>query len=173
MDEKIRPAFHKRCPVCGTFNDPALLECVSCETDLSGIPPRPVQTEEEKTSGHVDEKADGTLILMDEEGLMKLPLTNKEHIIGREGELGGLISGRRFVSRKHLSLRSDDGSITAEDLGSTNGTWLNQERLVPGIRVQIKEGDKLLLGDDGKTQSPGEMYLCLNVSRTKDQEDGM
>lgn len=29
---------YKTCPLCGRHNDPVLLECLECETDLSGIP---------------------------------------------------------------------------------------------------------------------------------------
>ena len=49
------------------------------------------------------------------------------------------------VSRHHACLvREDDGGYTLEDLGSTNGTFVNDVQIV---RKRIAAGDRIRLGD--------------------------
>ena len=36
---------YKVCPTCGTKNPPTMMECISCETDLTGVPIGEVITE--------------------------------------------------------------------------------------------------------------------------------
>jgi len=50
------------------------------------------------------------------------------------------------VSSAHLALFEKDGSLWADDLGSRNGTRLNDEPLVPGKPREIHSGDTLSLG---------------------------
>jgi len=48
------------------------------------------------------------------------------------------------VSRRHATIRADGGSFAIEDLGSTNGTFVNDER-ISGARV-LAHGDTVRLG---------------------------
>jgi diguanylate cyclase (GGDEF)-like protein len=51
------------------------------------------------------------------------------------------------VSRRHAMLRLRlDGSASLLDLGSTNGTFRNGERLLVGVEVPLNEGDKVQFG---------------------------
>jgi len=50
-----------------------------------------------------------------------------------------------MVSRKHAKIELKDGRIQIEDLGSTNGTFVNGERIVKGW---LKEGDRVLIGSN-------------------------
>jgi len=51
------------------------------------------------------------------------------------------------VSRRHARIRKSNGEYTVEDLGSTNGTYLNRgRRLIPGMPQAIKSGDELIVG---------------------------
>jgi hypothetical protein len=51
------------------------------------------------------------------------------------------------VSRRHAFLSSVDGVVTVEDAGSTNGTWVNGERV--GTPRRLAPGDELRLGAVG------------------------
>jgi pSer/pThr/pTyr-binding forkhead associated (FHA) protein len=56
----------------------------------------------------------------------------------------GLVAGS--VSRHHAALHLSEDKPTIEDLGSTNGTWLNENRLVAYKPYPIRTGDLLRLG---------------------------
>ncbi|RMG15985.1 MAG: FHA domain-containing protein [Planctomycetota bacterium] len=50
-------------------------------------------------------------------------------------------------SREHCRVDTNAGGFSAVDLGSTNGTYLNEVRLVPGVPRPLLCGDRLRLGD--------------------------
>lgn len=56
---------------------------------------------------------------------------------------GGFEQG---VSRRHAVIISDEGGYALEDLGSTNGTVVNREKVKPGSPVNLSEGDVIHLG---------------------------
>lgn len=49
-----------------------------------------------------------------------------------------------YLSSRHARLANDDGDLTIEDLGSTNGTYVNQE-LLSG-RLLLERGDIIQVG---------------------------
>jgi DNA-binding winged helix-turn-helix (wHTH) protein len=72
-----------------------------------------------------------------------LHLRDGENIVGRDpgsdvwiDEIG--------VSRRHARLQVEPGSFTVEDLGSKNGTWLNEAQATTPVRVH--DGDRLQFG---------------------------
>jgi hypothetical protein len=51
------------------------------------------------------------------------------------------------VSRRHARITVTDGQYFLEDLGSTNGTFVNRgKRLPAGERYQLKDGDEIIVG---------------------------
>jgi hypothetical protein len=50
------------------------------------------------------------------------------------------------VSRKHAQITYMDGAYRITDLNSTNGTWLNEQRLQTDRAYPLKNGDTLRLG---------------------------
>ena len=65
-----------------------------------------------------------------------------ELVIGRSSELD-MVLIEDMVSRKHAKLTVAPEQITIADLGSTNGTFVNGEKVG---RAQLKEGDRILIG---------------------------
>lgn len=51
------------------------------------------------------------------------------------------------VSRLHAKLTARDNRIIVEDIGSSNGTFVNGHRLVRGIPSRVRNGDTLRLGN--------------------------
>jgi pSer/pThr/pTyr-binding forkhead associated (FHA) protein len=47
------------------------------------------------------------------------------------------------VSREHVRLAVDNSGLSMTDLGSTNGTYVNGQRLAAGM---LKEGDQVMIG---------------------------
>ncbi|WP_352432215.1 FHA domain-containing protein [Pyrinomonas sp.] len=51
------------------------------------------------------------------------------------------------VSRRHARIWRESGGYFIEDLGSTNGTYVNRtKRLLPGERVPLRDGDEIIVG---------------------------
>lgn len=51
------------------------------------------------------------------------------------------------VSRRHARIRRNNGSYYIEDLGSTNGTYVNRgRRLLPGNTEILNDGDEVIVG---------------------------
>lgn len=83
-----------------------------------------------------------------------LPVTLKEPmILGRvafeEHQSFGLSRIGAYehgVSRQHCSLRRDGSHLVITDLNSTNGTYLNGERLIPWQDYNVADGARIILG---------------------------
>lgn len=86
--------------------------------------------------------------------------------VGRTFELtgGGMIVGRRsaqqkpdidlvdeVVSRRHLEIMQEGERFKIRDLNSTNGTMLDDDRILPDKLYEIKHNCKIGLGVDGDT----------------------
>jgi pSer/pThr/pTyr-binding forkhead associated (FHA) protein len=67
---------------------------------------------------------------------------NRQVIIGRSSELD-MVLVEDMVSRKHAKISIGPGKIVIEDLGSTNGTFVNGEKV---RQARLKEGDRILIG---------------------------
>ena len=67
---------------------------------------------------------------------------DKQLIIGRSSELD-IVLVEDMVSRKHAKITLSAGKITIEDLWSTNGTFVNGEKVKTS---RLKEGDRILVG---------------------------
>ena len=67
---------------------------------------------------------------------------NREIIIGRSSDLD-MVLVEDMVSRKHAKITTDDHVVTIQDLGSTNGTFVNGEKV---RKADLKDGDRILIG---------------------------
>ncbi len=50
------------------------------------------------------------------------------------------------VSRLHAAIRVTDRGVMIVDLGSSNGTRINGQKIVPNVNYPLKDGDMLALG---------------------------
>jgi ABC-2 type transport system ATP-binding protein len=72
-------------------------------------------------------------------------IAGDELLIGRTADEEGRLGDDPELSRRHASiLHTADGRLQVEDLGSTNGTWINGTRIV-GTQA-LEPGDVLELG---------------------------
>src|SRR3984957_1676409 len=126
------------CPSCGApVSDAADVVCATCGDPLpTGRRRRisPVVMRITFPTGNVDIPA-GTSVLL-----------------GRD-PAESLVSAAfaRFdnVSRRHATVAVDDaGHATIRDEGSTNGTYVNDDRVLPGTDVRLVDGDRIRLAAD-------------------------
>ncbi len=71
-------------------------------------------------------------------------LTGETIVIGRAVENDIVITSKR-VSREHARVRREGWRVMLEDLGSTNGTYLNDERVMSPMALH--DEDRIKIGD--------------------------
>jgi len=76
------------------------------------------------------------------EGL-EIPLKKDKFLIGRAKECA-LRAGSEAISRRHCAIVRRDSGYTVRDLGSRNGTHVNDEKI--STEVPLKDGDELRVG---------------------------
>ena len=80
-----------------------------------------------------DEVAAAVLVI----GERQLPLRDGETIIGRD------FIGAPDISRRHARISVKGQSVSIEDLGSKNGTWVGGRRIES---AKLNDGDEIILG---------------------------
>ena len=65
-------------------------------------------------------------------------------VLGRAAD-AGIVLPSAAVSRRHALVRRDGDTVTVEDFGSANGTWVNGVRVLRP--VTLEPGDLIRLGD--------------------------
>lgn len=82
-------------------------------------------------------------------------LSNPESLIGRWDADGGIFpevdldqdDPEAKISRRHARIQFLNNQFLIEDLGSTNGTFINRgPRLLPGSKQPLKHGDEIIVG---------------------------
>ena len=74
----------------------------------------------------------------------ELSLSGREQVLVGRTDVADLLLSDGLVSREHARFIMKDGQLAVEDLGSTNGTFVNGERVV-GVRP-VGHGDRVLIG---------------------------
>jgi len=75
----------------------------------------------------------------------RYPLSSDLTVLGRLNESDICLSGQA-VSRQHARLRCDEGKYLIEDLGSSNGTYLNGKRLTANLPTELNDRDSVQIG---------------------------
>jgi hypothetical protein len=134
MDEPI-------CPQCGSANQPDANFCSVCGA--------PMPRDEAYTETHVvvDVPGDGEVpLLVVVRGAnvgSRFALTGDLTTIGRHPESDVFLDDVT-VSRRHAEVRrGGDGTLELADVGSLNGTYVNNERI---DRAELAEGDQVQVG---------------------------
>jgi hypothetical protein len=153
------------CPACAAKVKPGDLICFTCGANL----PRRRPDEDPPTPDTVmqeylrREEATGSisaavLRLAFSTGNVEVP-AGTSLLLGRDPEeslVAAAFSGFENVSRRHATVTVDDaGHATIRDEHSTNGTFVNGDRVLPGTTVRLADGDTVRLGGD----ATGEVLL--------------
>ena len=95
----------------------------------------------------------------DSEALARLPIEApgvEGYVLGRSGsgsdylpdiDLAPYGAREKGISRRHAALVQYHGMLHIIDLESTNGTFINGNRIRPNVATQVRSGDVLTLGD--------------------------
>lgn len=125
------------CPNCGSaIPDRSMLACPACSARLprTSGPISPVVLRLSFPTGNVDVPAGTSLVLGRDPG---------------ESLVAAAFIQYENVSRRHATVTvSDAGEATIRDDESTNGTFINGDRVLPGTEARLKDGDQVRLGAD-------------------------
>jgi serine/threonine-protein kinase len=130
------PTGVRECPICGTTNQPKAHFCGRCGAALSGRPPGKLQVM-------------GPNGVLWERRVLENPFNIGRRSLSRQvfPHLDLTYNDpAAYVSRQHARIVADDGGYFIEDLGSANGTYLNERRLPPGVPTRLRNGDKVRIG---------------------------
>lgn len=156
------------CPICKNRNERRAIVCIHCGASLEGLRLDLLATVTnttmlEKISAKIiDSPVDNSLIPDDGIAIYAAGTSQpvylwfeKELVFGRKGdglsqgtfldlsELGGHQAG---ISRRHAIIRKGEDGYEIVDLSSTNGSWLNDKRLIPHKPVPLASGSQLRFG---------------------------
>jgi len=128
------PTRTRRCATCGGVNRLGARYCRSCGQPLVTVPPPVLRLQAPADSA------------------WEYPLRNGEHRIGRPGGAQPVdlnldfYDPEGYISRNHAIITVEGRRCTLRDLGSVNGTYLNEQQLAPHHAQPLKPGDTLRLG---------------------------
>ena len=88
--------------------------------------------------------ADSSLVIHEGAGAGSEHPVQGELILGREQGTADLVLDDPGVSRRHARVLPDDHGVVVEDLGSSNGTYVNGQRI--SGPVELGAGDELQVG---------------------------
>ena len=80
-------------------------------------------------------------------------LDQNEVLIGRDPQAAAMLEGDGFVSARHAIVRVRGDITSVVDLGSTNGTFVNGERI--GLETRLSPGDEVAVGSTHMLFEPG------------------
>jgi FHA domain-containing protein len=157
----------KICSLCQKENPAALTACENCGASLVAllpapttvaIPDRPIKFAPPEQVIKLARMYPGSLILVVIGQEQPIILKGSAQVtLGRlnPGETAPTIDLTPYnadllgVSRQHARIKRSEDRYTIEDVGSTNGTWVNEIRLKPHQFHEIENGALIRLGQLG------------------------
>lgn len=157
----------KLCPYCGTENREGLLFCEECGhglTDIASEPTVPTRRLEDSldelsaraTWGTASFGQTSSVIVHIRDATEPVVLNLSERMVfGRadttsprqpDVDLTPFGALEKGVSRIHAAIERSDDVLTLVDMGSSNGTHLNGQRLAPDQPRVLRDGDEVRLG---------------------------
>jgi pSer/pThr/pTyr-binding forkhead associated (FHA) protein len=171
------------CPVCAAQIKPDDLICFTCganlprrEPDDDPPPPATIMQEflrREEGTGPISATV---LRVAFPTGNVEVP-AGTSLLLGRdpaESLVAAAFSQFDNVSRRHATVTVDDaGYATIRDEHSTNGTFVNGDRVLPGTAVRLADGDIVRLGADvaGEVLLPRQEPDPATLSRDRSQPE--
>jgi pSer/pThr/pTyr-binding forkhead associated (FHA) protein len=70
-----------------------------------------------------------------------------ETIVGRSSR-ANIVINNSYVSGQHLSLKAVGNEVMVKDLGSTNGSYIDGQKLQPHVAVPLLPGQRLIIGSE-------------------------
>ena len=139
-----------KCPICGASQPAGQAFCDACGASLAAAAPPvpPPVTPPPPPAIHPRLIVAGTGTQFDLSGKVEFLMGREDPVSGVFPEVdltphGGTEGG---VSRRHAKLKVQGNQWLIEDLNSTNFTFVNNQKVNPGVPQPLKDGDQVRLG---------------------------
>ncbi|MDQ3263385.1 MAG: FHA domain-containing protein [Myxococcota bacterium] len=106
--------------------------------DLQDMDDAPLDDEQPQDEEQHDDASEGPALYLMAEGGEMDKIAKERFVIGRGKHCDFVINSGK-VSREHAVILRDNDEFYIEDLGSSNGTWFNKQRIK---RRKIEDGDE-------------------------------
>lgn len=173
------------CPACAAEVKPDDLICFTCGANLprrrpDEDPPAPDTVMQEylrREDNRTGPISSAVLRLSFTTGNVEVP-AGTSLLLGRdpaESLVAAAFAQYDNVSRRHATVTVDDaGHATIRDEHSTNGTFVNGDRVLPGTAVRLVDGDTVRLGADvtGEVLLPRQQDDPAGFSRKNGRHAG-
>lgn len=135
-----------KCSQCQMENIEGALFCEECGAKL--------ETNSELQDAMKEITAERLVLASADGSTLEIPAKD-DVVIGREDpisevfpdlDLTGFGGMEKGVSRKHAVIHHSGPDYTVEDMGSTNGTYVNRRKVLPNAPQAIKPGDEIRFG---------------------------
>lgn len=142
------------CPECGYTNRSGMLFCDNCGLSLveqDGIPTKKLPEERDRRSSktpimiHVRDTTQ-PIIIHPAPRVVLGRIEPSGSLEGPDVDLTPYGAPEMGVSRIHAALTNDEDKLSLVDMGSSNGTFLNGQRLFPNQALPVHDGDEIRLG---------------------------
>lgn len=130
------------------------------EVPKTDAEPTPVQVE---TATPSVESAEVIAYWCSEDGILRVPLSKGVYTIGRRPS-NQIVLTDPYVSGSHAVLCVEPEGMTIEDVGSTNGTFVDETKLLPNVPAPLPYGVKVQIGQ-------GSFYLEPATHSEDEPED--
>ena len=144
------------CPACGASNTAGSNFCEDCGASLkAAAAPAPLATASATPiPAPVASAAPAGPARLIMPNQVELPLTKEESLLGRSSPADNIypevdltdLDPESYVSRRHGRILRQGGKYLYEDIGSSNGSFINGTRLQSHIQTELHDGDTLRLG---------------------------
>lgn len=112
---------------------------------LSNNEPSTLYMQSDDSSNDEQQQASAKLVLKSEEETQEFPLDKAEIYIGRSQNNDIVLSNDKLTSRRHAIIKSENGVFQIVDLGSSNGTFVNDQEVREPLELHM--GDRISIGE--------------------------
>ena len=116
--------------------------------DLMNAPAHPASSELPRIGVDAPRSATAPRVTLVRERGSRYNITDFPATVGKGSAANVRIEGNTAISRVHLLIRYTGQCFAVEDKNSTNGTFINGNRLEPGELVKLNNGDRLGMGNE-------------------------
>ncbi|MBQ7569199.1 FHA domain-containing protein [bacterium] len=147
------------CPACGATNAQGSAFCEDCGASLSAAPApvavsAPAPAPAPSVSVGVAPIAVARPRLVVSGSSVEFPLDREVMLLGRNSPADGIfpeidlteVDTGSYISRRHGRITRQATAFLYEDMGSSNGSFINGNKLVAKTQIELHDGDTLRLG---------------------------